>query len=234
MDRDRLEGYLRQGLSLSQIGALENRDPSTVGYWARKFGLTPNGRTKHAAKGKVSKEELAGLVERGLTIDQIAGEIGRSAGATRYWLTKYGLKTSSRRGPRPMVSREEVEAAVEAGFRTLDGECRHHGRSIFVIEPSGRVRCRNCRMERVSERRRKNKWLLAQEAGGRCARCGYDRFVGALQFHHLDRRLKQFGLAARGSTRSIDALRAEARKCVLLCANCHAEVEHGGGDLSVK
>jgi len=31
----------------------------------------------------------------------------------------------------------------------------------------------------------------------------------------------------RGLTRSIEALRKEAAKCVLLCANCHAKVEWG-------
>ncbi len=28
-------------------------------------------------------------------------------------------------------------------------------------------------------------------------------------------------------TRSLSAARREARKCILLCANCHAEVEGG-------
>ncbi len=32
---------------------------------------------------------------------------------------------------------------------------------------------------------------------------------------------------ARGLTRPLAELRREARKCVLLCANCHAEVESG-------
>jgi ferredoxin len=31
----------------------------------------------------------------------------------------------------------------------------------------------------------------------------------------------------RGITRAIDAVRAEVEKCVLLCSNCHAEVEAG-------
>lgn len=57
--------------------------------------------------------------------------------------------------------------------------------------------------------------------------CGYDRCVGALHFHHLDPREKRFQLSFAGLTRSIDAMRAEARKCVLLCSNCHAEVEAG-------
>ncbi len=79
-------------------------------------------------------------------------------------------------------------------------------------------------MQRVAERRRRNKGTLAEEAGGKCVRCGYDTFIGALQFHHLDRKEKSFGLAQNGSTMGLDALREEARKCILLCANCHAEV----------
>jgi hypothetical protein len=30
------------------------------------------------------------------------------------------------------------------------------------------------------------KEMLVAELGGKCQKCGYDRYVGALQFHHLD------------------------------------------------
>ena len=76
-------------------------------------------------------------------------------------------------------------------------------------------------------RRRRVKSILVEEAGGSCKICGYDRYVGALEFHHLDPDTKTFSLSHRGVTRSIDAARAEAAKCILLCANCHAEVEAG-------
>lgn len=69
--------------------------------------------------------------------------------------------------------------------------------------------------------------LLVQEAGGRCVLCGYDASLAALHFHHRDPREKRFALAAGGTTLALDTLRLEARKCVLLCANCHAEVEAG-------
>jgi ribosomal protein L30E len=49
----------------------------------------------------------------------------------------------------------------------------------------------------------------------------------ALHFHHIDPATKSFGLARRGITRSLERVRAEAAKCVLLCSNCHAEVEAG-------
>ena len=82
-------------------------------------------------------------------------------------------------------------------------------------------------MDRVAAWRRRAKQVLVREAGGQCHLCGYDRCLAALEFHHLDPREKAFALSLRGVTRSLDALREEAAKCVLLCANCHAEVEVG-------
>jgi len=81
-------------------------------------------------------------------------------------------------------------------------------------------------------RRRKVKAILIAEAGGRCRLCGYDGHPAALQFHHLDANGKRFSLSQQGVSRSLERARAEARKCVLLCANCHAEVEAGARELS--
>ncbi|MCB0876385.1 MAG: HNH endonuclease, partial [Solirubrobacterales bacterium] len=64
------------------------------------------------------------------------------------------------------------------------------------------------------------------EAGGGCAVCGYDRTVVNLHFHHVDPATKSFALTtARG--KSLESMRAEATKCVLVCANCHGEIEAG-------
>jgi len=64
--------------------------------------------------------------------------------------------------------------------------------------------------------------------------CGYDAYIGALQFHHLDPAQKSFGLSSQGFTRSLERMRQEAKKCVLLCANCHAEVEGGARALPLE
>jgi cytochrome c553 len=55
----------------------------------------------------------------------------------------------------------------------------------------------------------------------------YTGSAAALHFHHLDPNAKSFAVAGAGITRALDASRAEAAKCALLCATCHAEVEHG-------
>lgn len=227
MNKDRLTAYLAQGLSLIQIGTLENRDPSTVGYWVEKYGLEANGRAKYAPRGGLARDQLVPLVESGATLQEMAGALDRSIGTVRYWLDKHGLKVRNGRGRRPCIARDEVEAALANGQRTIGGQCRVHGDTIFVIENSRRVRCRECRKERVVEWRRRTKPKLVEEAGGCCRLCGYGRCMAALEFHHLDPAEKEFGLSVNGITRSIEKIRAEAAKCILLCSNCHAEVEVG-------
>jgi predicted Zn-ribbon and HTH transcriptional regulator len=167
----------------------------------------------------VEREELAALVERGLTVRQIAERVGKSYSAVRYWLAKHELITLHR-GP-GRASRMERGARV----------CRRHGRVTFVVDSHG-SRCPKCRADAVAGRRRRVKAMLVAEAGGRCVRCGYDRYLGALQFHHRNPAEKSFQLSMGGLTRSLASMRAEAAKCDLLCSNCHAEVE-GGLDLLV-
>ena len=77
----------------------------------------------------------------------------------------------------------------------------------------------------VAKRRRAMKQMLVEEKGGACERCGYDKCVAALEFHHLDPEAKEGGII--GTTASLEKQRAEAAKCVLLCSNCHKEVHAG-------
>ena len=222
MDRDRLERYLAEGLSLTQIGTLENRDPSTVGYWVGKYGLTANGKAKYAPRGGIRREQLEALVESGFTIREMAEELERSQSTVRHWLRRYDLQTQRIHGRRAAAL-----AAIAGGRKKFEWTCRKHGLTDFHAFGNGRSRCARCSCEAVSRRRRRSKDTLVGEAGGRCAICGYDRCLAALQFHHKDRKTKKFEIGGKGITRAIDALREEARKCVLLCANCHAEVEAG-------
>ena len=56
--------------------------------------------------------------------------------------------------------------------------------------------------------------------------CGYSRFASALQFHHVDPTAKLFEVNP-SSGKALERYLDEARKCVLVCANCHAEIEAG-------
>lgn len=109
--------------------------------------------------------------------------------------------------------------------------CRRHGDQThyLAIEKGtgyGRWRCRRCIGEAVLRRKQKVRRLLVLEAGNRCQACGYDRCPGNLHFHHLDPSKKEF-IISSGQGKSLARFRAEAAKCVLVCANCHGEIERG-------
>jgi len=219
MDRPSLERFLSEGLSLAEIGRRVDLHEATVGYWVKKYGLNAVNREKHAARGGIAREELEPLVEAGMSIADIAATIGRSKTTVRYWLLEHCLKT--RRAKQRRVS---VETDQQRG--PIIRECVHHGVTEFKPRSSGEHRCLKCRSEAVTRRRRKVKRMLVEEAGGACTVCGYDRCIAALEFHHLVPAEKHFALSLR-SARSISSSRAEAKKCLLLCANCHSEVEAG-------
>lgn len=76
----------------------------------------------------------------------------------------------------------------------------------------------------VTKKRRDLKKKAVELLGGKCSSCGYDKSVAALHFHHV-KGDKEFGIAHKGRTNGWKKVVEELKKCVLICANCHAE-EH--------
>ncbi len=222
MDRDVLEAWLAEGLSLEEIGRRVERHPSTVSYWLKKHGLAAVGRTTYARRGGIEREVLAALIEQRLSGREIAARLDVSLGTVRHWLTRHGLKTA-RSGRAPRGRRVDGRPFV--------AECDVHGLTEFVVRSDGFSGCRQCRSDLVVRRRQQVKRQIVLEAGGGCALCGYDGCMAALQFHHLDPSTKRFTIGGRGIGQAGAVLRSEVAKCVLLCANCHAEVESGYTDL---
>ncbi|MGC1812831.1 MAG: hypothetical protein WA696_01675, partial [Solirubrobacterales bacterium] len=196
---------------------------TTVGYWMKRHGLRAANASKFAPKhSAVTRERLEDLVGQGASLNDLAEVLGLSVSTVRHWLQKHGLKTSGMgwRG-------ERTRRAREAGLKHITRECAHHGMTTFILEGRGYYRCSRCRREAVSRWRRRAKLRLIEAAGGRCILCGYDRHPSALHFHHLDPGQKRYTLSRAGHTRNFAEALQEAEKCVLLCANCHAEVERG-------
>jgi 5-methylcytosine-specific restriction endonuclease McrA len=174
--------------------------------------------SKYAPRGAPHRPTLEQLADQGATLKEIALAVDRSVATVRYWLRRWNIA-------RPDARRTRVDPATAP--REVMRICSRHRRAVFRLDSRGTYRCVLCAQERVAERRRQIKRILVEEAGGCCAACGYSRLPSALQFHHLNPAEKSFGLSSRGLSRGIDRARAEARKCVLLCGNCHAEVEGG-------
>jgi len=81
----------------------------------------------------------------------------------------------------------------------------------------------------VAQKRRglSAKFELMALKGGKCMRCGYFRNHAALEFHHIDPATKNFQLDQRSlANRSREEVMKEVEKCLLVCANCHAEIHH--------
>jgi hypothetical protein len=227
VEREWLAQRLASGQSIEAIAREVDRDPSTVSYWARKHGLTSAHAPRHAARGPIEREVLAEIVECELSIRDMADVLERAPRTIRHWLRRHDLTSG------PARRRAAVAAADAAGQRELQSRCQHHGMTRYVRRVDG-FRCAQCEAARVVAWRRKVKRILVEEAGGACVVCGYSRFDAALQFHHVDPTEKSFALSREGVTRSLARARAEAQKCVLLCANCHAEVEGGFVELPLR
>ena len=93
----------------------------------------------------------------------------------------------------------------------------------------GTYRCLRCRSEAVARRRRRLKEILVAEAGGSSAGSAVtiDTLAHCSSITEMAKTKNLQASAVEAFTRSLDAVRAEASKCVLLCANCHSEVEGG-------
>jgi transposase len=228
MDRAWLASQLTAGRSLESIAREVGRHPSTVAHWARKYGLTSTHAPRHARRGGIERELLTEIVACRLSIRDMADVLGRSPATIRRWLSRYQITT-----PASDRRRAGTRAATQ-GVSEPHLPCAVHGVTRHVPRGDGAFRCTRCRSKHVAERRRRVKRQLVLEAGGQCALCGYDRCPAALQFHHIDPEAKRFAISRSGVTRAIAKARDEAAKCVLLCANCHAEAESGFAQLPLR
>lgn len=59
-----------------------------------------------------------------------------------------------------------------------------------------------------------------------CAECG-ENHTATLHFHHRDPQAKDFNLSeAVRKGYSIERIKREVAKCIVLCANCHAKLHY--------
>ena len=81
----------------------------------------------------------------------------------------------------------------------------------------------NTRKHQKTVLRRNMKLQAIKLLGGKCCKCGYNKCIDALEFHHTDPSQKDFKLGS-GNTMSWKEYKLEALKCILVCSNCHKEI----------
>lgn len=85
--------------------------------------------------------------------------------------------------------------------------------------------CYECMPEGTQLRRKDYASKLKIKEGGKCVRCGYDKCLSALDFHHKNPEEKDFGISD-DNIKLKDAIE-EVKKCILICSNCHRELHAG-------
>ena len=88
---------------------------------------------------------------------------------------------------------------------------------------------------RRAEKRLAFKIKAVELFGGKCQMpdCGYNTCMAALQFHHVDKGSKEFRISAYAQDMDFEDVLPELRKCVMVCANHHAEIHAGLRDAEV-
>lgn len=114
----------------------------------------------------------------------------------------------------------------------MQATCRKHGPTNHLERAPQAPKCIKCTTEAGRRLRARQKAILVSEAGGACSSCGYDKCLAALEFHHTDPASKSFNVSRWGG--SLKKRRAEAAKCILLCANCHREAEWKDEDVALR
>lgn len=115
-----------------------------------------------------------------------------------------------------------ITVAVARGIEGTEITCYRCSR-VYVYDKRkghGLTICNSCSANR---RRIETKQRCLEYKGGKCQRCGYNKCLDALGFHHLDPKEKEFTLAGQMSL-TWERLKRELDKCDLLCSNCHFEV----------
>ncbi len=85
--------------------------------------------------------------------------------------------------------------------------------------------CKPCALEESLSRITRFKQNCVNYKGGKCEICGYNRYFGALEFHHKNPTEKDFIISHSRAWTFNDKIKREIDKCRLLCSNCHRE-EH--------
>ena len=103
--------------------------------------------------------------------------------------------------------------------------CKICNKIIKQSQGKNRTKCSGCY---TKLRRYRTKAAAVKLKGGKCNRCDWKGNIAAFQFHHIDPDDKDFSIGMCAN-KSWKLIKAEIKKCELLCANCH-NIEHANNE----
>ena len=88
----------------------------------------------------------------------------------------------------------------------------------------GKGLCTACyQIQYYKKRAKKHKKMLLDEFNNKCSICGYDECIDILEFHHVRPCGSDLGVK-RILAHSFENILKEAKKCILVCPNCHSKL----------
>jgi len=176
------------------------------------------------------KEKIIELVKQGKTFKEIMSELGCSSSTISYFCKKEGIvsKNITKKTDNDVI--DKINDLYESGL-----SCTQVAKELGVCKKTVLKYIKNIRNRNLTEDElRKNKvkqvvyWrvkakkLLVEYKGGECERCGYNKCIDALDFHHRISSEKDFTIG--GKSWAFERLKNEVDKCILVCSNCHREI----------
>lgn len=160
----------------------------------------------------MNKHVLIEYINQGLSTWKIAELLNTTQPNIRYWLKKYNLQT--------------LRKINDDNDLKLCPKCKtSKPKNDFYKSTKSSSYCKSCIIISNKERQRNTKQLAIEYKGGCCSKCGYNKCIAALEFHHIDPNTKDKDYFNQRSGLT-ESLKRELDKCVLLCANCHREEHH--------
>ena len=120
--------------------------------------------------------------------------------------------------------RKRYTESKQIDLKNKEKRCLICGKPFTPKTSSANLRtcCYECMPDGVQLTRGGFLARLKQNRGGKCIRCGYNKCLKALEFHHVDQSKKDFTIS-NDHFKLADAVE-KSKKCILLCSNCHKEL----------
>jgi len=164
----------------------------------------------------ITKELLAELTQKGMSSYKIAENLNVSQTTIRYHLKKHGISIAKEY----KLSSQPAYCAI-CGLPLCGLQTKYCGPYCHSKANN------NLSYAAQQERGILRKKTLVALMGGKCHYCGYGKNFSALCFHHQNPQDKSFGLdLRRRSNTKWEAILQEAKKCILVCQNCHSEIHN--------
>lgn len=165
----------------------------------------------------MEKQILINFINENKSIQEIAFELNKSKTTIRYWLSKYELKTNYINLKCNPTNMTKIcpKCKLEKDLTLFHNRRNKKGNSTY---------CKSCTTSQTINRQQTFKIKCLEYKGNSCLVCNYNKYYGALEFHHLDPNEKDFSIGSVKLYQFNDNIKKELDKCVVLCSNCHKEV----------